>query len=217
MSKSRRKVGRSVLASDVVICIATAFICSLAILRLAALHAEDTVTVTVNAPAYVNETFNVTIDLDSITDFNSGQFDLSFDASVVNVTALTNGSLDGAIIPVDRWEFLDKDTIRVIIEISGISGVSGSGYLAEISFEAVRERGDRSILDISEGLLVNTEAEEIPAEWVGAEIIVGAKEEEEEEKEEPPGITACEPAEAVVSSKENFVEGIFFLPPKDLE
>ena len=133
----------------------------------------DYTDVTVNAPAYVEETFTATIDVDSITDLNSGQFDLSFDASVVNVTDVEDGSLDGETIPVDRWEIIDGDTIRVILDVSGIVGVNGSGNLAKIRFEVVGMGGDRSVLDISDGMLVNTEAEEIPAEWIDDEIIVG--------------------------------------------
>jgi len=52
---------------------------------------EDTVTVTVNAPKYAEETFNAVIRINDITDFNSGQFDLSFNSSVVNVTEVREG------------------------------------------------------------------------------------------------------------------------------
>ena len=61
-----------------------------------------------NAPAYVEGTFEATIDVDNITGFNSGQFDLSFNSSVVNVTDVADGSVDGETIPVDEWVFVDK-------------------------------------------------------------------------------------------------------------
>ena len=173
----RYKIGRSVLASGVVICIVAAFIGSSGITGLAsaALQAEDTatVTVTVNAPEYVEGTFDASIDVDSVTDFNLGHFDLSFDSSVVNVTGVADGCLDGETVPVADWGFIDEDTIRVIVEVSGITGVNGSGYIAKISFDVVGTGGDRSVLDISNGLLVDTEAEEIPAEWIDDEVIVG--------------------------------------------
>lgn len=141
---------------------------------LAAVLAEDTITVMVNAPEVVNAggTFDVTIDVDKIVNLNSGQFDLTFDSSVLKVTDVKNGCLDEATIPVDRCEFMDKDTIRVLLEVTGITGVSGSGYLARISFEVVGKGGDKSVLDISKGILYNNEAEKIPAEWIDDEIIV---------------------------------------------
>ncbi|MCK4731489.1 MAG: hypothetical protein KAT65_03435 [Methanophagales archaeon] len=136
---------------------------------------EDTVTVTVNAPEYVDkeETFDATIDVVNITDLNSAQFDLSFDSSVVNVTGVADGSLDSETIPVSMWDFVDAGTVKVLVSVPIGGGVSGSGNLAKIRFEVVSEPGDRSELNMSKGLLVNKEAEEIPAEWIDDEITIG--------------------------------------------
>jgi hypothetical protein len=131
------------------------------------------VQISVNAAEYVDGTFDASIDVDSIADFNSGQFDLAFDSSVVSVTDVADGSLDGATIPVSDWERMDNDTLRVILDVSGIAGVNGSGNLATISFEVVGKAGAKSVLELSNGLLVNTEAEAIPAEWIDDEVIVG--------------------------------------------
>jgi hypothetical protein len=98
---------------------------------------------------------------------------MAFDSSVVNVTDVGDGYLDGETIPVSDWERLDNDTIRVILEVSGIAGVNGSGNLATIHFAAVGEVGAKSMLNISNGLLVNTEAEAILAEWINVEVTVG--------------------------------------------
>ena len=174
--KEGDKKGRSVLASGVVICIVAVFIGSSGITGLAsaALQAEDTVTVTVtvNAPEYVEETFNVTIDVDNVTNLNSAQFDLSFDSSVVNVTDVRDGEIDGIAVPVFDWSFLDADTVRVLVKLSGVEGASGSGYLAEVEFEVKGGCSEKSTLVLSNGLLVNTEAEEIEAEWYGDEVTV---------------------------------------------
>ena len=172
--RKREKIGRRVLARCVVMCTVAAIISSLAIPvpALAALQAEDPVTITVNAPAYVEETFNVTIDVANITDFNSGQFDLSFNSSVVNVTDVRDGEIDGEAVPIFMWSFVDADTVRVLISLPMGVGVSGSGNLAEVEFEVKGKSGDKSTLDISNGMLVDTEAEEIEAEWYGDEVTV---------------------------------------------
>jgi hypothetical protein len=133
------------------------------------------VQVSVNAPEYVEGTFDASIVVDSVADFNSGQFDLSFDSSVVTVTDVADGSLGGETIPVSAWACVDNDTIRVILDVSGIAGINGSGNLATITFAVVGKTGAKSVLDISNGLLVNTEAESIPAEWIDDEVIVGPK------------------------------------------
>jgi hypothetical protein len=154
MSKRRKdKIERGVLIRGIVICIAVAAISLSLIPGLAAQGTGDTVKVTVNAPAYVEETFNVTIEVDNVTEFNSGQFDLSFNSSVLNVTDVKDGEIDGEVsMPMDV-------------------GVNGSGYLAEVEFEVKGKSEDKSNLDIS-GLLVDTEAKEIDASWYSDEVTV---------------------------------------------
>ena len=131
MSKNRKdKIeGKGVLVRGAVVFIAVAAISFSLISGLTAQGTEDTINVTVNAPEYVEEgeIFDVTIDVDSIMDFNTGLFDLSFNSSVVNITGVANGCIDETAIPISIWTFVDSDTIRVIPELSGITGVSGSG------------------------------------------------------------------------------------------
>ena len=171
--KYKKKFEKRILARSAVICILAAIVCSPAILGLAAQETEATVNVTANAPEYVLGTFDASIYVDSITDFNSGQFDMAFDSSVVNVTDVGDGCLDGETIPVSDWERLDNGIIRVILDVSGIAGVNGSGNLATIRFAVVGEVGAKSMLNISNGLLVNTEAEAILAEWIDDAVTIG--------------------------------------------
>ena len=189
------KVGTAVFLLSIVI----AFV-SLAVAPVMA--QEDVVTVTVNAPELVVEkvTFEVTIDVDSITDFNTGLFDLTFDHKVVKVDDVTDGSIDDIAIPIGMWDDMDKGTIRVFFTVPEATGVSGSGYLAKISFNVEGDEGDECVLDIDNGFLGNTTAEEIVADWIDATIKIGK--EEGKEEEHPPSITALEPTEEAVSSTE---------------
>jgi PGF-CTERM protein len=189
------KVGTAVF----LLLVAIAFV-SLAVAPVMA--QEDAVTVTVNAPELVveKETFEVTIDVDDITDFNTGLFDLYFDHKVVKVEDVTDGSIDDIAIPIDMWDEIDKGTIRVFSTVPETTGVSGSGYLAKISFNVKGDEGDECALDIENGFLGNTTAEEIVADWIDATIKIGK--EGRDEEEQSPGITAWEPAEDAVSSTE---------------
>ena len=167
---------------------------------------QDEVTVTVNAPGYVEEgaTFDVTIDVDSIENFNTGLFDLSFDPDVVKVENVGDGSIDGTTIPVVMWDRIGRDTIKVFLTVQEVAGVSGSGgYLAKIRFKVKGDEGDECVLDLSlsEGALANKDAEEIPAKEIDAKIAVGSGKEDKDD-EQPPDITEWEPTEAVVSSTE---------------
>ncbi|NQE05544.1 hypothetical protein C5S32_06705 [ANME-1 cluster archaeon GoMg1] len=105
---------------------------------------------------------------------DSEQFDIAFNASVVNITSIEDGMIVGMEIPVEMWNFMDKDTIRVLFNLPGVTGVNGSGYLAKMNFEVTGKEGDNSVLEISNGLLVDTDAKEIPVSWAGAEITVKA-------------------------------------------
>jgi hypothetical protein len=130
------------------------------------------VPVRVNVPESVSDTFDVTIDVENVVDINSGQFDLSFDASVVNVTGVSAGNIDGTTVPIVGWVFMDARTIRVLFKLDGIDCVSGSGYVARIDFEARGSKGDSCVLGMSEVLLVDTRADEMPAAWTDAEVTV---------------------------------------------
>ncbi len=174
MSKRiKDKIGKGILVNGAVVCIAVLAISLSLIPGLAAQGDGASVNVTVNAPEYVAGTFNVDIDVDNIIGFNSGQFDLTFDSDVVNVNVVADGMLGSEMIPVDSWEFVDEGTIRVILEVSGIAGVNGSGNLATISFDVVGKGGEKSVLSIANGLLVDTEAEEIATEWIDGHVTVG--------------------------------------------
>ena len=154
-----------------------AIVCSMLLVALPGIAAEQNVQVAVNAPAQVEGTFDATIDVDRIMDFNSGQFDLSFDSSVVNVTDVKDGEINGEAVPIFMWSFMDAETVRVLVGMPMGVDVSGSGCLAEVEFEVKGRSGDKSNLNISSGLLVDIEAKEIEAVWYGGEVRISGEEE----------------------------------------
>ena len=125
--------------------------------------------VSVDAPERVDSDFIITIEIENAEDLDSGQFDLYFDPAAVNVTGVDDGLIDDTVIPVDNWA-VDEDRIKVLFNLPGIDGVSGSGSLATIHFETVVP-GDCA-MEISDGLLVDNMAEVIPASWDGVESVV---------------------------------------------
>jgi hypothetical protein len=91
------------------------------------------------------------------------------------------------------WADMDSDTIRVMLELPETTTVSGSGYLAVITFKVKGDAGEESALEIAEGELVKyvfederATPEAIDANWNGAVVKVSVEEEEEEEEEEEP-------------------------------
>ncbi len=130
------------------------------------------VSVAVNAPEVITDAFTATIDVGDISDMNGGQFDLTFDPSVVNVTAVNAGDIGGTTVPIANWRFMDADTVRVLFKLSSASGVSGTGSVATIEFAVSGSQGDTNVLDISNGLLSDTGADEIPAVWIDGGVTV---------------------------------------------
>ena len=169
IGKSSARTPKASMAGITVLLALLAVFASLAVVPVIAPAAQE-VEVRVNAPEYVEETFNATIDVDNVTNLNSGQFDLSFDSSVVHVTEVRNGNIEGQEVSVTS--VVDSDTVRVLVNMPLGAGVTGSGYLAEIEFEVKGGCNEASTLVLSNGLLVNAEAEKIEAEWYGDEVTV---------------------------------------------
>jgi len=155
----------------------------LILLTVFAAHAAAT-TVSIDAHEYITgNKFDVTIEIDDVEDLASGQFDMSFNSSVVNATDLDDidemiGEIGGDDVPVEACYFMDTNSIRLLFK-PGVSGaVSGDGSLATIKFEVVGEDGDSSYLNLSDGILVDKDQEYgestiIPADWVSGMVTIG--------------------------------------------
>ena len=139
---------------------------------IAVIPIVSAVTIKVEAPENVtaNETFSVNIIVDNITNLNTALFDLSFNSSILKVEKVEDGQIGGEVVPVDMWDFISDNTIRILVMLPGDKGVSGSGYLAKVVFKAI---GVGSlVLDLENGQLSDNKAEEIKAEWIDAVVNV---------------------------------------------
>ena len=119
--------------------------------------------VSLNTHELIKEsTVYATLEIDNIYNLDSGQFDLSFNPDVLKVVNVEDGSIEEAKIPL-QWGLIDDNAVRVIFNMEGVTGISGSGQLARIGFEVIGE-GESNLL-ISNGLLGNTEANGIDTNW----------------------------------------------------
>ncbi len=148
-------------------------------------------TVSLDCSDYISESkFDVEIEISGVEELDSGQFCLLFDPNVLNVTDVTGGSMDGKDVAIGDWELVRYHTtqgigiIRVVFNIPGSTGVSGSGSLATIAFEVTGNDSDCSPLNITKpntlqitgfenGKLWDGEAEEISAVWVNSNVCIG--------------------------------------------
>lgn len=141
--------------------------------------ADNTVSIGVTSTQVPESSaFIARVNIDSITNFDAAQYDITYDPAVIEVTDVTSGNIGGTTIPISSWGYIPigvQGTIRVINNVDGTPGVSGSGYLAEIHFDVVGTSGATSSIDLHDGILGDKEAQEItPVTWTDGSVDVMA-------------------------------------------
>jgi PKD repeat protein len=142
-------------------------------------------TVSILAPAEADHCSNITVSVNvsAVTNFDSYELDISYNASVLEVVGaesgpqgVTAGMIDSTTVPVDSWAFFPlgtPGTIRVLGNIPGSAGATGSGYLAQLHFHVIGFPGDSSDITPSNGSLWDNTGEDIPVvDWLGASLEV---------------------------------------------
>jgi len=131
--------------------------------------AQEATVVTVEAPAEAtaDSDFTANVSVNEVTDFDACQYDVTFDPLVLRLDNVSPGLIGSTAVPVDIYNELSAGTFRVIQNVPGLSGVTGSGYLAVLHFHVIGSEGESSAIDLSNGVLSDITASQIPATWVG--------------------------------------------------
>jgi len=151
------------------------------------------VTVSVDAPAQVSpgSDFTVNLNITEVTGFDACNYDVTYDNAVLRLDSVASGLVGTTTIPVDVFNEIGPGTYRVIQNVPGISGVTGSGYLAVLHFHVLGADGDSSAITLSNGMIASNMAEEITATWVGGSVDVAVT---------PVEVSIDAPAEAAPNS-----------------
>jgi hypothetical protein len=114
------------------------------------------------------------IDAPSLLDFDmrSCNYDVSFDASVLELTGVTSGLIGSTVIPVDSCSEVSPGTYRVIQSIPSLTEATNLGYLAVLHFYVIGSEGDSSHIELSNAVILNSSGEEIEAGWWGGSVDV---------------------------------------------
>lgn len=132
---------------------------SLLVLTIPVLSHADVDLSAGSATEPVGATFAIPVSISNVTDLFAFQFDLSFDPSIVQLQSIT----EGPFLPTAGTTFFLPGTIdntagtatfTADALIGPISGVSGSGVLADFNFEALSE--GTSNLTLSNAILVDS-------------------------------------------------------------
>lgn len=143
----------------------------LALVLMACSQAVPTVTPKVsNVGGTVGATtdFTIQVQVTNIVNFDAANYDITFDPALVSVSTVRAGLIGTTAIPADTWSVVSPGTLRIINNLPGINGVSGSGYLAEIDF-TILAAGTVN-LGITNGILSDTSAHAIIAKWLGVTV-----------------------------------------------
>ncbi len=116
--------------------------------------------------------FTANVNISEVVGFDACNYDVSFDASVLQLDNVTSGLIGATTIPVDMYNEIIPGTYRIIQNVPGLAGVSGSGYLAVLHFHVIGSEGDSSTISLANGMLSDSSAEEITATWVGDSVDV---------------------------------------------
>ena len=139
--------------------------------------ATSGVTVSIDAPAGLapDSGFTASISISEVTDFDACNYDVTFDPLVLRLDAVTSGMIGSTEIPVDIYNELSPGTYRIIQNVPGLSGATGSGYLAELHFHVIGSEGDSSLVGPSNGVISDIAASEIEATWAEVEVSIATE------------------------------------------
>ena len=79
------------------------------------------------------------VSVDDVTDFDTTDFTINYDSSVLELISVEPGTVSEG-----GNANLNKENNKVLLNMPGVSGVSGSGNIAEITFNVIGS-GDKSI------------------------------------------------------------------------
>jgi hypothetical protein len=139
----------------------------------------EAVTLSFDAPGTVEERerFDVLVTITEVADFDTAQYQITYDAEVLKVIDVSSGEIGSVDILTEDWEFVpsgEQGTVQISNKAGGDSWASGSGYLAEVQFKVVGNSEDTGDIDFVSGSieLLDKDGEEIPATGSGASVAV---------------------------------------------
>jgi hypothetical protein len=159
---------------------------ALALVPLSITGANGMVTVGIDAPDEVAEgsDFVADVTVDYVENFNSCGFDITYNETIITVTNVTGGEIDGHTIGVGSgdWSYIpsgpDPGKIRVIAQMGGMPGpgVTGTGYIAQIHYHVLGSSCQTSVIHLERVAMYDYQAQEITTATVDDSVHVVALE-----------------------------------------
>jgi len=131
------------------------------------------VVVSIDTPTEVpvDSNFNVWVDIVNVENMDAAEYDVVFDDTVLQLDDVTDGTVDGTVIPVDVWNEVDG-RVTIVQNVPGLTGADGDGWLAVLWFNVIGDVGDESAIDLQNGVLGDTDGAKIDAFWIDGVVDV---------------------------------------------
>ncbi len=131
--------------------------------------------VSINAPDTVpaGGNFTAMVGINQVSNFDAANYDVSYNPAVLRLINVTAGQINSGgnltAIPVDMWSTntTATGTVRIVQNVPGPNGASGTGYLAMLQFGVTGSVGQSSNITLTNGVLSDNLAQLIPASWIG--------------------------------------------------
>lgn len=135
---------------------------------------DDNITVSIEAPSelFKDSDFIANVSISQLTGLDADNFNVTFNPAVIRLDDVTNGLIDSTTMPVDGYHQVSVGNFSVVQNLSGVTGVTGSGTLASLHFHVIGTAGQTSNIALSNGCLADTDSNGIPADWTGDSVTV---------------------------------------------
>ena len=85
--------------------------------------------------------------------FDAASFTIVFDPAVLRLDNVTDGTINGVTVPVQSWIQSPPGRYLITVNVSGSTGISGSGLLSELHLHCVGGNGTSSNITIVHGAI----------------------------------------------------------------
>ena len=127
---------------------------------------------------------SIPVSITNAVDLDSASYDVSFDASALQLYAVNTGLIGQNSVSVIDWSQLSAGSYRITQNIPGSARVNGNGYLAVLCFHVIGTQVENCALKVSDGALLSNLEDEIPANWIDGSVLISPP---------PPTITVTSP------------------------
>jgi len=159
------------LTSWVAIPVVMALVLALALPLAVYAAPDDTITLTRTddgtpyATVDVGATFSLRVAIDTISSFDACDYKVNFDSAVLTLSSVDDGLIGGVTVPRVALTELDGGEWKVVDNIGGTGGASGSGYFNVLNFTVIGADATNSDITLSDGTVSSTSATEIDCTW----------------------------------------------------